>query len=207
MVASLFGLTLLSATAVYFDYTAVIEDQHNELEKLREENKKLRVDNSILTRYKDDLDQLDERIANLKSRGYKPDELLLRYVQRKSKQLNIDMDFAIHVLEKESSMWANTDGPFGELGGFQILPSTLYYYAQLFGLDSTQINLDDYRDIRTNTEWAYFMFLDMKYKRKRLEWKDWNVGFQEPLKPSNVVSQHREAVEPRIEKTSTGTSN
>ena len=75
-------------------------------------------------------------------------------------------------------MWQNTEGALGELGGFQILPSTLYYYLNLFGVDSSYVNLSDYTDLRTNTEWAYVMFLDMRQNKKRLEWKDWNRGFQ-----------------------------
>jgi hypothetical protein len=177
----LLGIFTLSG---YLNNGALLEQQQNELEKLRGENRQLRIENSILAKYKDDIEQIDARITDLKTKGYRPDKLLVRYIQKKSREMNIKDDFVINVLRTESSLWQFTNGALGELGGFQILPSTLYHYVGLFGIDSTQINLADYADLKTNTEWAYLMFLDMKHNKKRLEWKDWNTGFQEPVKTS-----------------------
>jgi hypothetical protein len=181
----LLGIFMLSS---YLNNGALMEQQQNELEKLRQENRQLRIENSILNKYKDDVEQIDERIADLKTKGYRPDKLLVRYIQKKSREMNIKDDFVINVLRTESSLWQFTNGALGELGGFQILPSTLYHYVGLFGIDSTQINLEDYKDLKTNTEWAYLMFLDMKHNKKRLEWKDWNTGFQEPVKPNKEMA-------------------
>lgn len=177
----LLGIFLLSS---YLNNGALMEQQQNDLEKLRNENRQLRIENSILTKYKDDMEQIDARIADLKTTGYRPDKLLIRYIQKKSREMNIKDDFVISVLRTESSLWQFTNGALGELGGFQILPSTLYHYVGLFGIDSAQIRLEDYADLKTNTEWAYLMFLDMKHNKKRLEWKDWNTGFQEPHNPN-----------------------
>jgi hypothetical protein len=184
----LLGIFVLSG---YLNNGALMEQQQNELEKLRNENRQLRVENSILNKYKDDMEKIDTRIADLKSKGYKPDKLLVRYIQKKSREMNIKDDFVINVLRTESSLWQFTNGALGELGGFQILPSTLYHYLGMFGIDSTQINLEDYKDIRTNTEWAYLMFLEMKHNKKRLDWKDWNTGFQEPIKDNKELALAR----------------
>lgn len=179
IVFSLLGVFLVTSLITgYIGGDSVIDQQKKEIEKLREENRQLKIDNSILQKYKSDVDEIDQRISNLKSNGFLPDKLLIRYIQRKSREMNISDDFVINVLKTESSLWQFTDGALGEVGGYQILPSTLAHYLRLFGVDENQINIEDYRDLKTNTEWAYVLFLDMRQKKKRLEWKDWNTGFQ-----------------------------
>lgn len=171
-----FGVSLLTNFAGNDD---VQKAQSAEIERLRDEVYRLKKENAVLNRYRADMEELDSKIADLRSAGYRPDRLLVRHLQKKSRQFNIDNEFIHSVLKTESSFWSNLEGPFGEVGGFQILPQTLKYYVELFGVDAADINIADYQDIRTNTEWAYVMFLDMKLKRKKLEWKYWNTGFQE----------------------------
>ncbi|MBX7150304.1 hypothetical protein K1X84_01595 [bacterium] len=179
IVFSLLGVFLVTSLITgYIGGDSVIDQQRKEIEKLRDENRQLKIDNSILQKYKSEVDEIDQRIANLKSNGFLPDKLLIRYIQRKSREMNISDDFVINVLKTESSLWQFTDGALGEVGGYQILPSTLAHYLRIFGVDESQINIEDYRDLKTNTEWAYVLFLDMRQKKKRLEWKDWNTGFQ-----------------------------
>lgn len=171
-----FGVSLLTNFAGNDD---VQKAQSAEIERLRDEVYRLKKENAVLNRYRTDMEELDSKIADLRSAGYRPDRLLVRHLQKKSRQFNIDNEFIHNVLKTESSFWSNLEGPFGEVGGFQILPQTLKYYVELFGVDAADINIADYQDIRTNTEWAYVMFLDMKLKRKKLEWTYWNTGFQE----------------------------
>ncbi len=170
------GVSLLTNFAGNDD---VQKAQSAEIERLRDEVYRLKKENAVLNRYRADMEELDSKIADLRSAGYRPDRLLVRHLQKKSRQFNIDNEFIHNVLKTESSFWSNLEGPFGEVGGFQILPQTLKYYVELFGVDAADINIADYQDIRTNTEWAYVMFLDMKLKRKKLEWTYWNTGFQE----------------------------
>lgn len=186
IIAIVFGLILFGIIGSMDVPAPKGNPDEKEIEKLRAENKMLKIENVALRQYKDNVDSIDARIAQLKSKGFTPDKLLIRYIQKKSREMNIHDDFVINVLKTESSLWQFTDGALGELGGFQILPSTLIYYLQLFGLDESQINVDDYKDLKTNTEWAYVMFLDMRQKKKRLEWRDWNTGFSEPLEYKGI---------------------
>lgn len=180
IVFTLAGLFLVVAMVTNFiSNDEAVTAQREEIQRLKDENSRLKKENAVLSRYKTDLDELDAKIADLRSQGYRPDRLLVRHLQKKSRQFNISNEFILNVLKTESSFWSNLDGPFGEVGGFQILPETLKYYVRLFGVDPEDINIEDYKDIRTNTEWAYVMFLDMKLKRKKLEWTYWNTGFQE----------------------------
>ena len=125
--------------------------------------------------YKSKLDEIDDRIASLKSRGYRPDPLLIRYTQRMSERYGIPISFVDSVLKKESSFWSDTRGLAGEFGGFQIMPSTMKYYLNLFGADTTRFKASDYSDIITGTEWAYVMFFHMKLK-DQLNWNNHNNG-------------------------------
>lgn len=154
-----------------------------EIQNLRVENFKLKHENNFLQRFKNDIDEQDMRIAQLESRGYKPDELVVRYLQRVSRRTRIPAEFADRVLQTESSYWSNTNGAAGEFGGFQILPTTLMYYLAMLGVDTSKVKYEDYMDLRTNTEWAYFFFFELRMHKKRLDWNDYNRGWFEADQP------------------------
>lgn len=158
--------------------TLTIRQLQAERDDLKEANRRLIIRNDVLERRSAELDTIDRQLSDLRGRGYYPSKLYLRFLQRRSRELNVDNQFILNVLKTESSFWSQLDGPFGEIGGFQILPETLQrYVCMIFDLPESEFRLKDYSDVRTNTEWAYVLFVDMRFKKKRLDWGDWNRGW------------------------------
>lgn len=150
-----------------------------ENDSLKEVNRYLVIRNDVLERRSAELDTLDRQLEDLHGRGYLPKKLYLRFLQRRSREMNIDNQFILNVLKTESSFWSQLDGPFGEVGGFQILPETLRrYVCEVFEVPESDFRLEDYTHLTTNTEWAYVLMIDMKFKKHRLVWSDWNGGWR-----------------------------
>jgi hypothetical protein len=120
-----------------------------------------------------------DRIDTIMDAGYKPDSLLVACIMKEMYRFpGLDWSFINDVAQKESSWGRNkADGMIGEKGWSQIRPETLAYFINMLGGDTTGINYDDYKNIRTATEWSFRIFFYAKMNLKNeITHKDWNTG-------------------------------
>lgn len=131
------------------------------------------------SRYKaNQYDTLQYRVSNIRSNGYSPDTLLVLAIQNNLKKYpSLNWSFINEVAERESSWGYNRkSGTVGEKGWSQIRPETMKYFINLLDGDTTNFNPDDYKDVKTATEWSFAMFYFSKVFRKKNEWTEWNNG-------------------------------
>lgn len=150
---------------------SVVTAQMAEIASLRKLNEATQQD---ADRYKARLDELDAMIERVRSKGYKPDVLVLRYIQIKSQRHGlVPPDFIMDMIGKETS-WANRTGTLGEVGYTQTRPETVLGYLKQFGIPIEKIDPRDYEDCVTNLDWTYFIASEMRIHLGPLNWKDWN---------------------------------
>lgn len=177
-IASIIMLMLLSMLDLNTDYeTQRLADQHT-IDSLRTVNRNLTIDLNVAKDKNRDVDELDQMLLSIRQKGYTPNKLLVRQIQKQMKIFPmITWDFLQEVYATESS-WGQNDnkGMLGEFGHSQMLPATAKLYYVLLGGNPDEFNPDDYADIKSNTELAFVMYLDMK-RRGKLNYRNWNAGW------------------------------
>lgn len=145
----------------------------------------------VIARLKNETEELQAIRADyreLKAEGWYPTKVLLYHLRSESRRWGIDYREVYSFLKTESSFWTNVDGPFGEVNGFQMLPSTArLYMVNKLGLDPSEFNIEDYKNVKTGTELAFLVWIDYRRILARrgikMDWKNWNQGVPEETEP------------------------
>ena len=145
----------------------------NETKALRDSIQELQRDNAYLEIFRQRMNDLDERIAAVRERGYKPDRLVMRYLQKKSEELSVPMDSIVAFIERETS-WANRKGMIGEVGYTQVRPETIETYLKSYGIIPQNFDPNDYADFKTGLDWTYYMAIEMRINKGKISWANWN---------------------------------
>lgn len=125
--------------------------------------------------------EVSERIANIKSYGYKPNKLLVNAIYRMHELFpSVPLDTLFAVSKIETSYGSNIrTGMLGEEGWSQFTEENLRELVYFFGGDTSGFKIKDYSDIVTTTEWTYVAFIYARYhigKDRPVSWSDWNNG-------------------------------
>lgn len=139
--------------------------------------------------YKTHYDNVTDRIAKIKARGYKPDKLLVDIIYRISytkRSVNLDSLFELGRLETGYGS-NNVPGALGELGWPQMTERRLHAMILYFDGDTTGVRLKDYSDNVTMTDWTFAAYMIARNSRPHTEkypsWKKtWNTGKQTGMK-------------------------
>jgi hypothetical protein len=178
LILSIAGAALIIGMALFIGaMDARKEDEKaarlNEIENYQAQIRDLKRDNLYLLSFKEKVNDLDNRIAAVKSRGYQPDRLVMRYLQIKSAELSVPIDSIIAFIERETS-WANRKGMIGEVGYTQVRPETIELYLKSYGIIPQNFNADDYADFKSGMDWTYYIAIEMRISKGRVTWADWN---------------------------------
>lgn len=160
----------------------------NNLDRIAMLEESQRIDSAIIVRlkqdylevkiekdnYKRNLDEMNNAIEKIRSKGYKPDRLLIRYIQIKYEQVSVVPSDTIMKWIGIETSFKNRKGMLGEVGYTQILPETMTRELMKLGVPRWAIRIEDYAEMKTSMDWTYYFAFMLYQHTKKLTWKDWN---------------------------------
>lgn len=187
--AILLGITLVITGLTFAEHEASKENDRVEVlyDRIDSLEKKIFQKDGVITRLKNENEELltiKRDYSALRAEGWYPTKVLLYHLRAESRRWGIDYREVYKFLKTESSFWTNVDGPYGEVSGFQLLPSTAkLYMVNKLGLKPSDFNIEDYKNIKTGTELAFLIWIDYRRMLARrgikMDWKHWNQGVSE----------------------------
>lgn len=188
LLALFIGLFILSSLAAAsfsidpHDLTVSATNMQTDLHKAEDSIRTLNRELGYMQQYKEWHDKTVTKIAEIKSEGYKPDQLLIALIYRRAEKWKcVNVDSLFHISKRETSYGSNNvKGELGEEGWAQFTEETLRFQILFFEGDTVGFDPADYADNVTTTDWVFttYIFAKMhKSKNANPDWvNDWNSG-------------------------------